>query len=67
MDEDDYSQLNEEVKNANEPKQVKHLIKKYEELLKGENKKIMNIVGKWGKLLKFGLSASKKISFYLLQ
>ena len=34
MDEEDYSGLNEEVKNAKEPKEAISLIKKYEELLK---------------------------------
>ena len=34
MDEEDYSGLNEEVKNATEPKEAISLIKKYEELLK---------------------------------
>ena len=42
----------EEVKNAKDPKEAISLIKKYEELLKEENKKIINIVGKQGELLK---------------
>ena len=44
--------LNEEVKNAKEVKDGISLVKKYENLLKGANKKIINIVGKQGKLLK---------------
>ena len=50
--EEDYLELNEEVKNAKEPKDGVALVKKYEDLLKGKNKKIINIVGKQGELLK---------------
>ena len=39
VDEEDYSGLNEEVKNAEEPKEAISVIKKYEELLKRENRK----------------------------
>ena len=39
MDKEDYSGLNEEVKNAEEPKEAISVIKKYEELLKRENRK----------------------------
>ena len=48
---EDYLQINEEVKNAKEPKDGILLIKKYEDLLKGTNRKIINIVGKQGELL----------------
>ena len=41
--EEDYLQLNEEVKNA---KDCIALVKKYEDILKGANKKIINTVGK---------------------
>ena len=41
----DYSGLNEDVKNAKEPKETIFIIKKHEELLQGENRKIINIVG----------------------
>ena len=44
--------MNEEVKKAKEPKEAVSIIKKYEELLKGENRKTINIVGKQGELLK---------------
>ena len=44
--------LNEEVKNTKEVKEGISLVKKYENLLKRANKKIINIVGKQGKLLK---------------
>ena len=50
--EEDYWELNKEVRNAKEPKDVIYLVKKYEDLLKGANRKIINIVGKQGKLLK---------------
>ena len=43
--------MNEEVKNAKEPKDGIALVKKYQHLLKGGNKKIINIVGKQGELL----------------
>ena len=42
---EDYSGLNEDVKNAKEPKEVIFIIKKHEELLQGEDRKIINIVG----------------------
>ena len=51
-EEQDYLQINEEVKNAKELKDGMALVKKYENLLKGANKKIINIVGKQGELLK---------------
>ena len=50
--EGDYLEFNEEVKIAKEPKDGIALVKKYENLLKGENGKIINIVGKQSKLLK---------------
>ena len=44
--------MNEEVKNVKELKNGISLVKKYEDLLKGVNRKIINIVGKQGELLK---------------
>ena len=44
--------MNEKVKNAKEPKDAISLVKKYEDLLKGANRKIINIVGKQGEVLK---------------
>ena len=49
---EDFLQMDQEVKNAKEPKDGISLIKKYEDLLKGANRKIINIVGKQGELLK---------------
>ena len=49
---EDFLQMDQEVKNAKEPKDGRSLIKKYEDLLKGANRKIINIVGKQGELLK---------------
>ena len=51
-EEEGYLKINEEVKNAKELKDGMALVKKYENLLKGANKKIINIVGKQGELLK---------------
>ena len=51
-EEEGYLQINEEVKNAKELKDGMALVKKYENLLKGANKKLINIVGKQGELLK---------------
>ena len=51
-EEEEYVSMNEEVKNAKEPKEGISLIKKYEDLLKGANKKINNIVEKQGGLMK---------------
>ena len=64
-------ELNEEVKNEKEPKDGIALVKKYEDLLKGANKKIINIIGKQGEILKkfnkdgdfFFLSWSKQIKY----
>ena len=50
--EEDYLELDEKVKNAKEPQDGIVLVKKYENLLKGTNKKIITIVGKQGKILK---------------
>ena len=44
--------MNEEVKNSKEPKDGIALVKKYQHLLKGGNKKIINIVGKQGGVVK---------------
>ena len=43
VDEEDYSELNEEVKNVKEPKETVSIIKTIEELIKGKNRKIINI------------------------
>ena len=51
-EEEEYLSMNEEVKNVKEPKEGISLIKKYEDLLKGANKKINNIVEKRGELMK---------------
>ena len=50
--EKDYLVLNEEVRNAKEPQDGIALVKKYENLLKGTNKKIINIERERGELLK---------------
>ena len=50
--EEDYLELNEEVRNAKEKRDGIALGKKYENVLKGTNKKIINIVGKQGEILK---------------
>ena len=50
--EEDYLDLNEEVKNVKDLKDGIALVKQYEGLLKGVNKKIINIVEKQGKLLR---------------
>ena len=51
FEEENYLQIQEEVKNANDLKDGIALVKKYEELLKEANKKI-NIVGKQCEILK---------------
>ena len=51
-EEEDYLLIKEEVNNPKELKDGISLIKKYENLLKGANKKIIKIVGKQGELLK---------------
>ena len=48
----DYSELNEKVKIVRKPKETISLFKKQEELLKGENIKIINILGNQEELLK---------------
>ena len=50
-EEEGYLQRNEELKDAKELKNGTSL-EKYEDLLKGANRKIINIVGKQGELLK---------------
>ena len=50
-EEGNYLQIQEEVKNSKDLKDGIALFRKYEELLKEENKKI-NIVGKQGEILK---------------
>ena len=51
FEEENYLQIQEEVKNAKDLKDGIALVKKYEELLKEANKKI-NIVGKQSEILK---------------
>ena len=46
FEEEDDLQMSEEVENAKNPKYGISLVKKYEHLLKGANKKMINIVGK---------------------
>ena len=50
--EGDYSEFNEELRNAKEPQDGIDLVKKCENLLKGTKKKNINIVGKQGEILK---------------
>ena len=52
FEEKDYLQMNDEVKNAKDLKDGIALVKKYEDLVKGANKKIINIVGQQAGLLK---------------
>ena len=50
--EEENANLNEEVKNVKSLNEGISLVQKYENLLKGTNKKIINIIGKQGELLK---------------
>ena len=50
--EEENANLNEEVKNAKSFNERVLFGQKYENLLKGANKKVINIVGKQGELLK---------------
>ena len=52
VSEEENANLNEEVKNSKSLNEGISLIKKYENLLKGANKKIINIVGKQDELPK---------------
>ena len=52
FEEEHYLQMCEEMKNAKDLKDGISLVKKYEDLLKGANKKIINIAGKQGELPK---------------
>ena len=52
VSEEENANLNEEVKNVKSLSEGISLVQKYENLLKGAYKKIINIVGKQGKLLK---------------
>ena len=45
-------EFNEEVRDAKEQQDGIDLVKKYEHLFRGANRKIINIVGKQGELLK---------------
>ena len=49
---DNKSVLNEVVRNANQANEVIIVIKKYKLLLKGENRKMIGMMGKQGELLK---------------
>ena len=49
-EEEDYLHMNEEVKNMKKLKDGISLVKKYEDLLKGANRKIINIVRKTGRV-----------------
>ena len=44
-------ELNEEVRDAKEQQEGIDLVKKHEDLFRGANKEIINIVGKQGELL----------------
>ena len=50
--EEENTNLSDEVKNAKSLKEGISLVKKYKNLLKGANKKIINIVRKQGELFK---------------
>ena len=50
--EEENTNLNDEVKNAKSLKEGISLVKKYKNLLKGANKKIINIVRQQGELFK---------------
>ena len=52
VSEEENANLNEEVKKVKSLNEGILLIQKYENLLKGANQKIINIVGKQGELLK---------------
>ena len=52
FEEENYLQICEKVKNAKNLKDGISLVKKYEDLLKSSNKKIINIVAKQGELAK---------------
>ena len=58
MDEEDYSEPNEMVKSVKELKKSISLFEEYEEVLKEENRKIINILGKHGELVKTFKEAS---------
>ena len=52
VSEEENANLNKEVKNVKSLNEGISLVQKYENLLKGTNKKIINIVGKQGERLK---------------
>ena len=52
FEKENYLQMCEKVKNAKDLKNSISLVKKYEDLLKSSNKKIINIVAKQVELLK---------------
>ena len=56
---EDYLLINEKVKNARKLKDGICLVKKYQNLLKGVNRKIINTVGKQGELLKRFLNSEE--------
>ena len=52
LEEEDYLNICENVKNAKDLKDAISLVKKHEDLLKSSNKRIIDIVAKQGELLK---------------
>ena len=52
VSEEENANLNEEVKDMKSLNEGISLVQKYENVLKGANKKMINIVGKQGELLK---------------
>ena len=52
VSEEENANLNEEVKDVKSLNEGISLVQKYENVLKGANKKMINIVGKQGELLK---------------
>ena len=52
VSEEENANLNEEVKDVKNLNEGISLVQKYENVLKGANKKMINIVGKQGELLK---------------
>ena len=52
FEDEDEQELKELVKNLKESKKAITLIKRYKNILKAQNKKIINLVGKQGELLR---------------
>lgn len=51
IENEDELRLSEVMKNSKKARKVIKIINRYEEILKGQNEKIINIVGKQGELL----------------